>query len=539
MPAFWVRPNRFPGKAAVSSISAESGSAPVGPAACVVTSCELSGDSNTDCNEISITTLLSNLVSIEARDHRPISAPRSVRSVPFALHRACHTPYATHDPRPIPLHAAPLSQNLAPPGSVSHFSLSLFAFLDRVNISFAALTMNRDLGIGSSLFGLAAGMFFLGYFFFEVPSNLMLLRVGARRWIMLLMIAWGIFSVATAFVHGPTFYIVLRFLLGSAEAGFYPGVILYLTFWLPPSVRSSVMALFVTAIPLSNILGAPISAQILLLDHFAGLKGWQWLFILEGAPAILLGFFVLRPAARQTRRRRPGSPTTKNRPSPRDLQRRRTPAHASKAHSLFDAFTAQPIVYGWSIAYFFLMLGLYGLGFWIPTVLASRGIALTHLGWAAALPYLAAIVGMVAWSRSSDRRRERRAHLTLSYLSGAAGFLLAAFAPNAPIAILGFAVAAIGILSAMPVFWSASTLSLAGPMVAAHIAVINSIGNLGGFVGPVGMGWLRETTHSYIAGLVGIAFFLPCGHPVPRSSASLTPAPPEPLVHRHQESAHP
>ena len=171
--------------------------------------------------------------------------------------------------------------------------LYLVGFLDRVNISFAALTMNRDLGIAESLFGLAAGVFFLGYFLFEVPSNLMLLRVGARRWIMLLMIAWGIVSVATAFVPGPTLYIVLRFLLGSAEAGFYPGVILYLTFWLPPSVRSSVMALFVTAIPLSNIIGSPISAQILQLDHLVGLRGWQWLFILEGSPAILLGFCVL------------------------------------------------------------------------------------------------------------------------------------------------------------------------------------------------------------------------------------------------------
>ena len=156
--------------------------------------------------------------------------------------------------------------------------LYLVAFLDRVNIGFAALTMNRDLNIGEGLFGLAAGMFFLGYFLFEVPSNLMLLRVGARRWIMILMIVWGIVSVATAFVPGTAIYIVFRFLLGSAEAGFYPGVILYLTFWLPPSVRSSVMAMFVTAIPLSNLLGAPISAQILLLDHALGLKGWQWLF---------------------------------------------------------------------------------------------------------------------------------------------------------------------------------------------------------------------------------------------------------------------
>jgi sugar phosphate permease len=267
------------------------------------------------------------------------------------------------------------------------------------------------------------------------------------------------------------------------------------------------MALFVTAIPLSNILGSPLSAQILLLDHAGGLKGWQWLFILEGAPAIVLGFFVLFLLPDK-----PADVAWLSAEEKQTLARElAVSAPASKAHSLFDAFSAQPIVYGWSLAYFCLMLGLYGLGFWIPTVLASRGIALAHLGWAATLPYLAAIVGMILWSRSSDRRRERRIHLTASYLSAAAGFVLAAFAPNASIAILGFAVAAVGVLSAIPVFWSASTLSLAGPMVAAHIAVINSIGNLGGFVGPVAMGWLRETTHSYLGGLVGIALCLAVG----------------------------
>lgn len=387
--------------------------------------------------------------------------------------------------------------------------LYLVAFLDRVNISFAALTMNRDLGIDAGLFGLAAGVFFLGYFLFELPSNLMLLRVGARRWIMLLMIAWGVISVATAFVPGPTLYIVFRFLLGAAEAGFYPGIILYLTFWLPPSVRSSVMGLFITGVPLANIVGSPISAQILLLDHSGGLKGWQWLFLLEGSPAILLGFCVLFLL--------PDRPETVAWLSPeekqtlaRDLQVD-APAQASKTHSPLDAFTAQPIVYGWSLAYFCLMIGLYGLGFWIPAVLASRGVALPHLGWASALPYLAAIAGMVLFSRNSDRRRERRLHLTAAYLVAAAGFLLAACAPNVSVAITGFALAAIGILSAMPVFWTASTLSLAGPLVAAHIAVINSIGNLGGFCGPVLMGWLRQTTQSYIAGLAISAVFLMFG----------------------------
>ncbi len=387
--------------------------------------------------------------------------------------------------------------------------LYLVGILNRVNVSFAGLTMNRDLQIGEGLFGLAAGMFFLGYFLFEVPSNQLLLRVGARRLIMTLMIAWGILSVANAFVPGPASYIVLRFLLGSAEAGFYPGVILYLTFWLPSSVRSSVMAWFVTAIPLANMIGAPVSAQILLLDHFAGLKGWQWLFLLQGTPAILLGVvaYILLPDGPEEV---DWLTAGEKRALQNELQQSAGP-QSSKPHSLMQAFTAEPSVYLWSLAYFCLMVGLYGLSFWIPKVLVSRGMSLQSLSWAAALPYLAAVFGMILWSWSSDRRHERRFHLTGAYLVAAAGFLLAACAPGNSLAIGGFGLAAVGVLSAMPVFWSASTVRLAGPMVGAHIAVINSIGNLGGFFGPVAMGWQHQVTHNYVAGLASIAACLACG----------------------------
>lgn len=387
--------------------------------------------------------------------------------------------------------------------------LYLVSFLNRVNVSFAALTMNRDLGIGEGLFGLAAGMFFLGYFLFEVPGNMMLLRMGARRWIMILMVAWGILSVANAFVPGATLYIVLRFLLGSAEAAFYPGVILYLTFWLPPSVRSSVMALFVTAIPLSNLIGAPVSAEIMLMDQMGGLKGWQWLFLLQGTPAILLGvlvYFVLPDRPEQVKWLSAAEKQTLQ----NDLNAGGTGA-GSRPHSLFGALTGQPVVYGWSFAYFCLMIGLYGLSFWIPKVLVSHGMSLRNLTWAAALPYLAATLAMVLWSRSSDRRKERRGHLAVAFLTAAAGFLVAAFAPSASIAIAGFSLGAVGVLAAMPVFWSASTVSLAGPMVGAQIAVINSIGNLGGFVSPVAMGWLHQVTQNYVAGLAAVAGSLAVG----------------------------
>lgn len=386
--------------------------------------------------------------------------------------------------------------------------LYLIAFLDRVNISFAKLTMNRDLNIGDGLFGMAAGIFFVGYFLFEVPSNLALLRFGARRWIMILMIAWGIVSVSTAFVPGPALYLALRFLLGSAEAGFYPGVILYLTFWLPPSVRSSVMAWFVTAIPLSNLIGAPVSNAILLHLHGYGLHGWQWLFILEGAPAVLLGvmvFFLLPDGPAHV-----GWLTAQEKLALENDLMQAAPTNADHA-SIWNAVAAQISVLVWSLAYFFLMLGLYGLSFWIPTVLKSHGMSPESLGWATALPYLAAVVGMVLWSRNSDRGRERRFHLTGAYLTAAAGFLLAAFAPSASIAIAGFALGAIGVLSAIPVFWSASTVSLAGPLVGTHIAIINSIGNLGGFFGPTLMGWLRQATNNYVAGLASVALSLGLG----------------------------
>jgi ACS family tartrate transporter-like MFS transporter len=389
--------------------------------------------------------------------------------------------------------------------------LYLVAFLDRVNIGFAALTMNRDLNIGETLFGVAAGMFFLGYFLFEVPSNMILVRLGARRWITIIMIVWGLLSVATAFVHGPASYISLRFLLGLAEAGFYPGVILYLTFWLPASVRASVMALFATAIPFSNFIGAPVSAYILSLNNVHSLQGWQWLFLLEGSPAILLGtmvFFVLPDRPEEV-----DWLSDQEKASLRDALRADVP-HGSRGpadHSILKALTSQSVLYAWSLVYFCLALGLYGLGFWIPKILVSHGLNLASTGWATALPYVAGIIGMMLWSRSSDRLRERRIHLSTAYLTSGIGFLIAGLAPSATIAIVGFSLGAIGVLAGMPIFWGASTLQLAGPMVGAYIAIINSIGNLGGLIGPILMGWLLQTTSSYTAGLSVMDFALAVG----------------------------
>lgn len=386
--------------------------------------------------------------------------------------------------------------------------LYFVAFLDRVNISFAALTMNRDIGISEGYFGIAAGIFFLGYFLFEVPSNLILVRLGARRWIAIIMVLWGLLSFGTAFVHTPTQYLLLRFFLGVAESGFYPGIILYLTFWLPSTVRSSLMALFITAIPISGMVGSPISARILLLDQIAGLRGWQWLFILEGVPAILLGllaYVVLADGPQNV-----SWLTSKDKQKiAQDIAEEVIPSH--RARSTIQALRNRPSVFGFSFAYFALMIALYGIGFWIPKLLQMRGVNLLNTGWLTAVPYLVGIVGMIVWSRRSDKYQERTKHLTIAYTIAAIGLVTVIFAPTTAVAVLGFSLGTLGIFAAMPVFWSASTLYLAGPMVGVYIAVINSIGNLGGFVGPSAMGWLLQATHSFATGLASIAICLLIG----------------------------
>ena len=386
--------------------------------------------------------------------------------------------------------------------------LYFVAFLDRVNISFAALTMNRDIGISARYYGFAAGIFFLGYFLFEVPGNLILVRLGARRWIATIMALWGVLSLATAFVHTPLHYLLLRFLLGVAESGFYPGIILYLTFWLPSHVRSALMAMFIAAIPISGMIGSPISSRILLLNHLAGLRGWQWLFILEGLPAILLGLmaYVLLANGPQDVSWLTESEKQK---IARDLSSELIPLH--QTHSPMQALRNNPTVFAFSFAYFALMVGLYGIGFWIPKVLQTRGVNMVNTGWLTAIPYLVGIIGMILWSRSSDRYQEQNRHLTIAYIIAAIGLLTAIFTHVVTVAILGFSLGALGIFAAMPIFWSASTLRLAGPMVGVYIAVINSLGNLGGFVGPSVMGWLVQVTHSFAAGLGSIAVCLLLG----------------------------
>ncbi|MEO6924597.1 MAG: MFS transporter, partial [Bryocella sp.] len=383
---------------------------------------------------------------------------------------------------------------------VAPFLILLYfvAFLDRVNVSFASLTMNRDLHISDDLFGLAAGIFFVGYLIFAVPSNLMLHRVGARVWIAVLMVTWGLLSCSMAFVPGVRSYIVLRFLIGAAEAGFFPGIIVYLTLWLPGSARAAVMALFTFSIPLSNVIGAPLSSYILMLGGRGGLHSWQWLFLLEGLPAILIGLTV--PFALAGSPRTVSWLTSAEKDNLLDLIAREevevAPTLAGSRRSLLREWLSPRLAIP-SAIYFFLMIGLYALGFWVPRILSSLNVPDRRLGWLTAVPFFIGGVYMLFYSRRSDAARSRTPYLVGALASGSVGMGIVAFASDWRLALLGLSLAAAGILSAMPVFWAALSQRLTRSESVVVIAVVNSVGNIGGFLSPYAIGWLLKTTHRY------------------------------------------
>ena len=378
--------------------------------------------------------------------------------------------------------------------------LYFVSFLDRVNVGFAALTMNADIGLSASAFGLGAGIFFIGYFLFEIPSNLILQRVGARRWIARIMLTWGVISMAMAFVTGPASFLAMRFLLGVAEAGFFPGIILYLTYWFPASERGRIIGAFMIAIPLSNVVGAPLSTMLLDMPLF-GLSGWQTMFIVEGLPAVLLGLAVALWLPDGPADARWLTPEEK-----RTLQRlidAERPAHGGAR--LRDAMTSGRV---WLFAaiYFGLVTGLYGLGFWAPQIVRGLGtLSNREVGLLTAIPYLVAALVMVFWGRHSDARGERVWHVAIAALLGAAGFVVSAYVADPVVSLAALTAGAVGIYSAVPVFWTMPTAMLSGTAAAAGIALINSIGNLAGYVAPFAIGRLRDVTGSYSAGLLVLA----------------------------------
>jgi MFS transporter, ACS family, tartrate transporter len=390
------------------------------------------------------------------------------------------------------------------------FLLYIFAYLDRINVGFAALQMREDLGLDAAVYGFGAGIFFVGYFLLEVPSNLVLARVGARRWIARIMISWGIVATAMAFVTGPASFYALRFLLGAAEAGFFPGIILYLTYWFPDAERGRAIALFMTATAIAGVVGGPVSGALLSLHGALGLRGWQWLFLLEGLPSIALGAIVLfyltdRPEA--ARWLTPGERAWLGAVMAAERAQRDASAHPSLRRALTD-----PRVLLLSAVYFAIVQSFYGVSLWLPEIVQGASqLGALGIGLVSAIPYLCAALGMVFVGRHSDRTGERRLHIALPATIGAIGLLLCVAAPSPLLSIAALSLGALGIWGSLGPFWALPTAMLGGTGAAGGIALINSIGNLGGFVGPYAVGLVKQATSAFAGGLVALAVVLLLG----------------------------
>lgn len=385
------------------------------------------------------------------------------------------------------------------------FCCYIIAYIDRINVGFAKLQLQTALGVDPAIFGqvfgLGAGLFFIGYFLFEVPSNLILQRVGARVWIARIMIVWGFVSMAFMFTKGVTSFYVLRFLLGAAEAGFFPGVILYITYWYPPAERARMIALFATGAIVAGVVGSPLSGALLAMDGIGGLAGWQWLFLIEGFPAVLLGLVVLFLL--------PNGPQDARWLTAREkkwLTERLALAAAdstgSQRHTLRDCFTS-PVVWLLCLIYFLRNVGTYGYEMWLPSMVKGMtGKSDFLVGIINGLPYLVAGIAMYLMGRHSDKTGERRGHMAVGAVGATVGFLIAATSQNVPLAIAGLCIAFAGSKASLPPFWALSTQFLKGTAAAGGIALINSVGNLGGFFGPPLVGLIKDTTGSNFGGLV-------------------------------------
>jgi sugar phosphate permease len=386
------------------------------------------------------------------------------------------------------------------------------AYLDRVNVGFAKLTMDADIGITDRMFGFGAGVFFLAYFLLEVPSNLALERVGARRWIARIMFSWGLISGAMAFIPAiagatdfsgeHTFYF-LRVLLGFAEAGFFPGIIFFLTLWFPAAYRARIIGYFMAAIPLSSALGSPVSASLLGLDGVVGFKGWQWLFIAEAAPALVLAvvtYFYLtdRPANARWLSAEERAWLVTRLAAEDDVRARVSPS--SVLRSLYD-----PRVLAASLIYFGVVAALYGVSFWLPSIVKGFGVSIAATGWITAIPYAVGFVGMIVWGMSSDSRMERLGHLSIALAIAAIGVGASAALSDPLLKMIALTFGAFGVFSSLPIFWTLPTAILSGATAAAGIAAINSIGNLSGYFGPFIIGWIKDETGSFAWGLAAVA----------------------------------
>jgi D-galactonate transporter len=382
------------------------------------------------------------------------------------------------------------------------------AYLDRVNVGFAKLQMLQDLNFSETVYGLGAGVFFLGYFLFELPSNVIMYRVGARRWIARILITWGLISGAMMFVTTPTTFYVLRFLLGLAEAGFFPGVILYLTYWFPAARRGRINSLFMIAVPLSGVVGNPLTGWILQrFNHTGGWAGWQWVFLLEAIPSIVLGIIVFLRLDDSI-----AKASWLNAEEKQILARNIAQESKKETHRLADVLW-RPRLWAMAFIYFGICMGMYGVSFWMPTIVRNSGVkSVAVVGLLTAIPPVFTALAMVLNSTHSDRMRERRWHVALPCLIGAAGLALSVSTTgNTTLAIIALTAGYAGTMAGAPVFWSMPTSVLGGVAAAAGIALINSLGNLSGFVSPYLVGWLKDFTGSINSGIYILALFLAMG----------------------------
>ncbi|MDB5298663.1 MAG: major facilitator superfamily 1 [Phycisphaerales bacterium] len=395
------------------------------------------------------------------------------------------------------------------------FVLYVVSYLDRVNVSFAGLQMKHDLaasGFGDAVYGIGGGIFFLGYFLFEIPSNLILERVGARAWICRIMLTWGVISACMMFVRGPKSFYALRFLLGLAEAGFFPGVILYLTYWFPATRRARAVALFMTATAASGVVGSLISYKLLGLEGRGHLHGWQWLFLLEGLPAILLGIVVVLVLPNGPHDARWLDDAERSRLA--ELLARENDGAAHHRATDLAASLRHGRVWLLTGIYFCIALGLYCVSLWVPELIkqAWPGHSTQQVVLMTAIPYGAAAMGMVLVALHSDRTGERQRHVAGSLFVGAAGAAVSAIVQHNPaIAVAALSVAALGIWSAFGPFWSMPSAFLAGTGAAAGIALVNSVGNLGGFVGPSLFGLIKQHTGGFAGALFTLSAVLAAG----------------------------
>jgi D-galactonate transporter len=380
------------------------------------------------------------------------------------------------------------------------FVCYFFNYLDRVNVGFAKLEMLDALKLSNTVYGLGAGIFFIGYVLSGVPSNLILHKIGARRWIAVMMVPWGALSACMLLVSTPMSFYVLRFFTGVAEAGFFPGIVLYFTHWFPSQKRGQVMALFMSAIPISGLIGGPLSGW--MLAHFSagqgGMAGWQWLFLLQGLPTVLLGvgvYLYLNDGISQAKWLSAEEKGAMQAALASDERQRQA---ASNVGQSFGAVLRNGSVWMLGVIYFCIQMGVYAINFWLPSIIKSLGVESPQtVGWLSAIPYLAAAVFMVLMGRSADQRRERRWHVSVPMLMGLVGLTMAAnFSSNILVVMVGLSLATMGALAALALFWSLPSAFLGSAAAAGGLALINSLGQIAGFVSPFLVGWIKDATQS-------------------------------------------